>query len=174
MTKGTASLKTRCAKDSKKLRADFKKNAAKPAAQRRKDFVSEQGYNYVVDSADRTIKVSGTLVLKKSARSAHFQRKAGGKFRRKGDHGGHLIGARFHGSPKLRNTVAQHGGLNVGAWKKMENEWADALKAGKKVEVYMELVYPGASERPDSFVVYYTIDGIESSQTFDNLPGQTF
>jgi hypothetical protein len=74
----------------------------------------------------------------------------------------------------LLNTVAQHGGLNVGAWKKMENEWAAALKAVKTVEVYMELYYSGISERPDSFIVYYVISGVESSQTFDNVAGQVF
>lgn len=174
MTKGSASLTQKCRKDLTKLRADFKKNAAKTPALRRKDLVVEQDYKYELDSSGRTVKASGILKLKKAKRSGYYQRKAGGTFRKVGDHGGHLLGARFGGSSQLLNTVAQHGGLNVGAWKKMENEWAAALKAGGTVEVYMELVYPVGSQRPDRFVVYYIIDGNESSQTFDNLPGQVF
>ncbi|MGX7049739.1 DNA/RNA non-specific endonuclease [Weissella viridescens] len=42
--------------------------------------------------------------------------------------------------------------------KKMENEWAKALKDGKKVKVKIKLKYPNAkTERPSSFKVTYTI-----------------
>jgi hypothetical protein len=81
VTKGSATLTTRCRKDFTKLRVDLKNNAAKTPALRRKDLVAEQGYDYELDSAGRTVKATGKLKLKKAKRSGHFQRKAGGKFR---------------------------------------------------------------------------------------------
>jgi filamentous hemagglutinin len=64
------------------------------------------------------------------------------------------------------------GNLNKGAWKQMENTWANALKDGKQVNVKIEPVYSGDSVRPDSFKVRYSVDGNRPvSLDFENLPG---
>ncbi len=53
----------------------------------------------------------------------------------------------------------------------MENGWDDALKQGKKVKVDIRPNYKGTSKRPDSFDVFYEIDGVESFETFKNKVG---
>ncbi|CNL95780.1 DNA/RNA non-specific endonuclease [Yersinia aleksiciae] len=64
------------------------------------------------------------------------------------------------------------GNLNKGAWKQMENTWANALKDGKQVNVKIEPVYSGDSVRPESFNVIYTINGGRpKEQAFINAPG---
>lgn len=44
------------------------------------------------------------------------------------DHAGHLAADRFGGSPKLDNLVSQLSEVNTKQYKKIENEWASALK----------------------------------------------
>jgi len=50
-----------------------------------------------------------------------------------GDHAGHLFGDRFGGSPQLDNIVSQASNVNLSRFKKIENEWATAIKEGKKL-----------------------------------------
>lgn len=59
------------------------------------------------------------------------------------------------------------GSLNQGAWKSMENTWANALKANKKVEVDIKIIY-GNDKRPISFEARYKIDAQPFLQKFDN------
>jgi filamentous hemagglutinin len=48
--------------------------------------------------------------------------------------------------------------LNNGAWKAMEKQLADALKAGKSVSVKVDVGYPaGGGLRPNQFNVTATI-----------------
>lgn len=62
--------------------------------------------------------------------------------------------------------------LNRDAWKKMENSWANALKEGKQVNVKIEPVYSGNSQRPTSINVRYSINGSrKKEETFINAPG---
>ncbi|WP_234708554.1 DNA/RNA non-specific endonuclease [Bacillus mycoides] len=77
------------------------------------------------------------------------------------DHAGHLAGDRFGGSPKVDNLVSQLSDVNLKQYKKIEEEWAAALKADppKEVTVDVEIVYAGNDMRPDKFIVNYTIDG---------------
>mgnify|MGYP002653728135 CR=1 FL=1 len=79
---------------------------------------------------------------------------------------GHLFADQFDGSGGLDNIVSQARDLNQGAWKDMEGSWADAIRSGKKVEVFTEVHYGGGS-RPTGFTVTYEIDGRRVIQTFD-------
>lgn len=48
--------------------------------------------------------------------------------------------------------------LNRGDWKAMENSWARAIDKGKTVNVRIEPIYSGTSQRPISFKVNYRLD----------------
>lgn len=55
------------------------------------------------------------------------------------------------------NMVPQAQRLNRSDWKKMENEFARELKAGKSVSVKIDVGYPkGNSVRPNKFLVTAT------------------
>ena len=86
-----------------------------------------------------------------------------------GDHAGHLAGDRFGGSPEIDNLVSQLSGVNLSDYKKLENQWAKALKAGKDVSVNVKVNYAGGSLRPDSFEVGYSIDGDYTKQIIKNM-----
>lgn len=58
--------------------------------------------------------------------------------------------------------------LNLGAWKSMENEWADTLQLNKKVKVEIIPIYEGNSLRPNSFEIEYWIDDVYSFKQFNN------
>lgn len=77
------------------------------------------------------------------------------------DHAGHLAGDRFGGSPKIDNLVSQLSDVNLKQYKKIEDEWAIALKETppKKVTVDVEIIYSRNDMRPKEFIVNYTIDG---------------
>jgi len=61
--------------------------------------------------------------------------------------------------------------LNRGAWKRMENLWDDALKAGKNVEVDIRPIYKADSKRPEAFSVKYWVEGKKKTAFFENKPG---
>src|SRR5699024_5718822 len=77
-----------------------------------------------------------------------------------GDHAGHLAGDRFGGSPDLDNLVSQLSSVYLSAYKKVENQWATALRDGKQVTVNVKINYDGKNSRPESFKIEYTINGI--------------
>jgi len=54
-----------------------------------------------------------------------------------GDHAGHIFGDLFGGSPELDNLVSQAKDVNLKEYRRIERDWADALKSNppKKVEV---------------------------------------
>lgn len=79
-----------------------------------------------------------------------------GRLGRQGDHGGHIFAHRFFGDVPDQGIVPQAGNLNVGAWKTMENEWADWLRYGrsngKTIEIDVNVVIePPGAIRPDHF-----------------------
>nr|WP_231595846.1 DNA/RNA non-specific endonuclease [Bacillus sp. LK2] len=86
------------------------------------------------------------------------------------DHAGHLIGDRFGGSPKIDNLVSQLSDVNLKQYKKIEEEWAKALKADppKEVTVDVEIVYSGNDMRPKEFIVNYSIDGKWEFEVIEN------
>lgn len=62
--------------------------------------------------------------------------------------------------------------LNRGVWKSMENNWVKALKDGQPVRFMIEHIYEGASVRPGSFNVTYSIGGARPVRVnFANAPG---
>lgn len=95
------------------------------------------------------------------------------------DAGGHIIGHRFAQNQGIKNMFPQNANFNNGAFKKVENEWADWItKKGGSVEVDIQLV--GNSTRPDKVKVSYRLmdsDGNvarEVFKEFNNKTAQTF
>lgn len=116
-------------------------------------------YTYTSDALGKTAR--GQLQTADApARDAQAQREAGGENRRgKGnaygvDDGGHLIGARFGGSPGEENLTPQDRNLNRGGYKAMENDWADKLDKGTKVFVNIESYTGDGSARPTNYMGY--------------------
>ncbi|MFJ7637944.1 DNA/RNA non-specific endonuclease [Peribacillus sp. NPDC097206] len=77
------------------------------------------GYLYQTDDLGRIKRVSGELTLEMGERNTKHQLAAGGEDRVKapstqGDHGGHLIGTQFNGSPLIDNIVAMNESNNRG------------------------------------------------------------
>jgi len=64
--------------------------------------------------------------------------------------------------------------LNRGNWKRMENRWEKAAAEGNKVEVDIDVIYDVDSQRPKSFIVTETIDGVisDTSIRFINQAGR--
>lgn len=91
-------------------------------------------------------------------RDSNAQRTAGGEERRGRDDpygvddGGHLIGARFAGAPGKENLTAQDRNLNRGAYKSMENEWADRIDKEDKVFVQVDGFNANGGERPTNYM----------------------
>ena len=85
-----------------------------------------------------------------------------------GDQAGHMAGDRFGGSPRKDNVVSQLRKVNLSDYKKLENQWAKALEEGKDVSVSVKLNYVGDSLRPDSFEVFYKIDGMDFFESITN------
>lgn len=84
-----------------------------------------------------------------------------------GDHAGHLIGDRFGGSPEIDNLVSQLSTHNLSTFKKLEDEWAAALKAGGTVTNVEIRIRNGVAGRPTRFEVWSVIDGRNSNIRFD-------
>lgn len=127
------------------------------------EYTTPEGYTYRTDSHGRIVECEGELVLGSAERNEYAQRTVGGKYRKKDDDGGHLIGAQFKGPKDIDNLVPQNSQINRsgGEWFNMETEWANALKEipPKKVTVKIDPVYSGDSMRPDIFKVTYEIEG---------------
>ena len=58
-----------------------------------------------------------------------------------------------------------------GKWYKLETQWKNLLNEGKRVEVNIKPIYSGSSKRPDSFEVFYSVDGkLTRMPTIKNTP----
>ena len=126
---------------------------------------------YQTDSMGRVERVESDLSYAKNDRNT-YQQCVAGKCGVSGDEGGHLIASVFNGPGEKLNLLPMNGNLNKGAWKSMENTWANALKDGKPVNVKIEPIYSGSSVRPDRFNVKYSIDGGRPVNVdFKNAPG---
>ncbi|MDF9553384.1 DNA/RNA non-specific endonuclease [Bacillus cereus] len=136
------------------------------------EYTSKEGYTYTTDSQGRVASCEGSLQLGDGKRNNYAQRVVGGNDRLDDD-GGHLIATIFKDSGNMDNLVPMNCNLNRGEWKKLENEWANALNDGDKVRVKITPNYSGNSKRPDSVVIRYKI-GDEDRwrlRDFDNVPG---
>jgi hypothetical protein len=121
-----------------------------------------------VDVIDRPRRISGQLQLKAERRSRSEQRDAGKPDRRTADDGGHFIAARFNGPRERFNHFAQERNFNRGAYRTIEDQWAKALRAGKRVFVDIVPQYEGLSRRPYSLNVVWYVDGERFSESFPN------
>ena len=130
----------------------------------------EYDYYYETDNLGRISKfeTENLLLTNREERLPH-SRNTPGKVKGQ-DHAGHLAGDRFGGSPKIDNLVSQLSDVNLKQYKKVEDEWAIALKETppKKVTVDVEIVYAGNDMRPEKFIVNYTIDGEWGFKVFKN------
>lgn len=136
-------------------------------------YTDGNNYKYTTDAQGRISRVEGELKLQKGERNFNAQKTVGGNDRLLTDDGGHLIASRFGGSGEIDNLVPQSKHINRSGreWYKMEQEWAKALKEGKKVEVDIQPIYNGTSVRPDSFSIRYKIDGKETIRKMVNPTG---
>ena len=115
---------------------------------------------YHTDGQGRVNQVEGQLSLKTMPRNTSQQTGVGKAVNAAGDEGGHLIASALGGAGDRINMVPQVQRLNRSDWKKMENELARELKAGKSVSVKIDIDYPlGDSVRPNRFKVVATING---------------
>ena len=62
-------------------------------------------------------------------------------------------------NPKLDNIVSQSQNANLSTYKKIENQWANAISNGQEVTVKVDIKYSGDSLHPTELDVEYTIDG---------------
>ena len=117
------------------------------------------GHVFKTDAQGRVNKVEGQLSLDKADRNT-YQQCAAGKCGNVGDQGGHLIASALGGAGDRINLLPMAQVLNQGAYKNMERELMDALKAGKSVSVKIDVGYPaGGGLRPSSFNVTAVVDG---------------
>ena len=59
--------------------------------------------------------------------------------------------------------------LNNGKWRAMENEWKKELKAGKRVEVDIQIIYDGdINKRPKRFLIEYKVGNEPTIQKIFN------
>lgn len=125
---------------------------------------------YKTDDQGRVTLVEGNLTLSKKDRNTYQQRKAG-KSGLDADEGGHLFASIFDGPGEKLNLVPMDANLNKGAWKKMENLWANALENGERVSVKIIPKYKNDNLRPDSFIVRYKIgNGKVIRESYKNSP----
>ena len=131
--------------------------------------IRSHGYSFDMDKAGRTRRASGDLHLSPAqARSRSAQAAAGGSHRKPADDGGHYIAARFDGPTEKFNHFAQDRNFNRGAYRKIENDWAKDLAHGRKVFVRITPGYSGGSHRPDTILVFWTVDGVEFRKNLMN------
>ena len=124
-------------------------------------------YNYETDANGR-ISNWNTDNLQLTERDGRLNYNSNSPGKIEGDHAGHLAGDRFGGSPELDNIVSQSQNVNLSQYKKIENQWANAISEGKEVTVNVDIKYDGDGLRPIEFNVEYTIDGDFFSQSILN------
>lgn len=92
------------------------------------------------------------------------QSSAGGVRRRTDDDGGHLIGARFGGTPNSENLFPQNMHLNRSGYRALESQWANLLENNNQVFVD---IYTSASSdqmREDTIYGSYTVVSLTGEQ----------
>ena len=157
-------------------------------------IINGQGRNTATINVDpdtnRPRSVSATIMDDAGANPRGDNATEIGRLGNEGDHGGHLIAHRFMGDVPDTGIVPQAGNLNTGAWKKMENEWADWINKyqpaeGNHVEIDVNIdIDPPGAVRPDRFDVEYSVYEVDASGNrtrihrnrteFENQPGESF
>ena len=136
------------------------------------EYTTPQGHTYKTDNKGRIVNCEATLKLEKGKRNNHAQKVVGRDDRKPDDDGGHLIATIFNGSGGFDNLVPMNSNLNRGEWKKLENMWVKELGKGKSVEVKIQPIYKGDSQRPVGFEIEHKIgNGEWEFNKFKNKPG---
>lgn len=132
------------------------------------------GYKYETDDMGRKISAEGKLRLKEESGYNPIKGVSlsdiGKGYEEKTDDRGHLIGNRFNGAGGIGNLVPQDRKLNQVEYNTFENSLAKEVSQGKDVYIKIDLDYTGASYRPESFAVNYSINGEEYIRVFSNEP----
>jgi hypothetical protein len=87
------------------------------------------------------------------------------------DDAGHIIGRALGGPGGVSsgNIIPQVPAINRGAFAQFEGGVLEQVKAGKSVQVRVELIYPdGATTKPSMIRYYTTIDGVTQMTPFAN------
>ncbi|SIT87182.1 Predicted ribonuclease, toxin component of the YeeF-YezG toxin-antitoxin module [Edaphobacillus lindanitolerans] len=134
------------------------------------EYVDPNGYKYRTDELGRIKSVEGKLSLGQGKRNQYAQKVVGREDRKETDQGGHLIATIFKGSGNTDNLVAMDEFVNKSSYKRIENQWKNALSHDppKNVEVKIRPVFEGNSERSSTIIVNYQIDGVKYNRTIRN------
>ena len=131
-------------------------------------FTSRKPKDYCYEDGKLGKSASGVLEIEEDPiRDPVAQREAGGDERRSTDDGGHLIGARFGGSPGMENLDAQDRNLNRGSYKRMENAWADSLNNGDRVYAHVDTYKNGSADRPDAYMGWTVTEHPDGKRDWD-------
>ena len=132
------------------------------------------GVVYKTDAQGRIISCDGNArQTPEGERDLKAQKEVGGKDRREGDQGGHILSRILGGAKGIENLLPIRGTINSGPYKAMENEINQALDKGKDVSIHVDIKYDGDSKRPSIITVVYTKDGKETVAEYDNNEGST-
>lgn len=155
-----------------------------PATQTRTGKSLKNEVEWTLDDQGRPIKAKATLAslqkqgIKRGDSETRAQEKIGGRGKNDDD-AGHIIGHRFMGDQGEKNLFPQNANFNRGAYKKLENEWAEWIKNGGTVKSEVELI-GGTADRPDKIRVAYEVFDKQGKKVhakkaaFDNVQGQKF
>jgi|CXWL01.1.fsa_nt_gi HK97 family phage portal protein len=134
--------------------------------------VTENGYDFDLDSNNLTRRAGGTVRLDPGQRrSRSAQRRAGRPDRLPTDEGGHYVAREFGGPDKGFNHFAQDAKFNRGRYRKLETKWRKLIQGGKKVTFSIIPRYPPGSRRPSDIDVMYFYDGNLVKVPFTNGNG---
>lgn len=133
--------------------------------------IPSNGYNFSIDAHARPGQIAGELTLQSQPRSRSAQANAGKPDRRISDDGGHYIAARFNGPREWFNHFAQDASFNRGGYRALEDNWAKAIRSGKRVFVDIVPHYQGTSMRPYKLNVVWYVDGRREAKEFRNEKG---
>lgn len=147
---------------------EFYEHSLKDDIENENLFVDNVKGDYSYSENEFGKNANGNLEITDSIiRDFNAQKSVGDEFRRNDDDGGHLIGARFGGSPQLDNLEAQNRNLNRGSYKKMENIWNDELKDDNNVFVNISTYKQEDIDRPDAYMGYSILEKENGEREFD-------
>lgn len=127
------------------------------------------GNRYRTDDKGRIIHCeSNPQRTPENPRDPKAQTQAGGSDRKPGDQGGHIIGRDISGDGGSGNLVPMDSRINESDYKRMEMDVKRSIDEGKEVTTSTEITYSEDSERPDMISTTVTVDGKETTYTFDN------
>lgn len=139
------------------------------------------GTQYSTDYLSRIYKVTrkDSLILSNAGRNNYAQKKIVELYGIKGnDHGGHIIGRQFGGSPNIDNLIPISRELNIGKMKEMENEWRNIIEDGDEVkDITIKIYYIYTNMRPNIINISYVVEreytNYKVIEIFTNISGRT-